>query len=113
MKVSVYANVDTTAICRKYGLGNSNKARTALASNVQRRSDKYVPKDKGHLKNNFVISDDGSTITYIMPYAQRQYTMPYHHEDKRRQQYWDRAMMAAEGDAVVRELETYLKGRPG
>lgn len=113
MKVSVYANIDTTAICRAYGLGFSNNARKTLAANVRRRSDKYVPYDQGPLKNTAQVADDGSTITYIQPYAQKQYTTPYRHKDQRRCQYWDRAMMAAEGDAVVRELETYLKGRPG
>lgn len=113
MSVKVFTNIDTTAICRKYGLGDSNKARKSLAANVRRRSDKYVPMDQGHLKNNYVVAPDGSTITYVMPYAQRQYTIPYRHKDKRRTRYWDRAMMAAEGDAVARELETYIKGRPG
>ncbi len=110
-KVSV--NIDTTAICRKYGLGSSNAARKALAANVRRRCDKYVPFDVGTLKNTAQVAGDGSTVTYIQPYARKQYTTPYRHSDPRRCQYWDRAMMAAEGDAVVRELEAYIKGRPG
>lgn len=113
MKVKVFTNIDTTAICRKYGLGSSNAARKALADNVRRRSDKYVPKDQGNLKNTFQIAPDGSTITYMMPYALKQYTIPYRHKDSLRCRYWDRVMMAAEGDAVVRELETFLKGRTG
>lgn len=113
MNVKVFTNIDTTAICRKYGLGSSNAARKSLAANVRRRSDKYVPKDQGNLKNTFQVAPDGSTITYMMPYARKQYTIPYRHKDSRRCRYWDRVMMAAEGDAVVRELETFLKRRTG
>ena len=113
MSFRVFSNIDTTAISRKYGLGSSNAARKALADNVRRRSDKYVPMDQGNLKNTCQISPDGSAIAYVMPYARKQYTTPYRHSDPRRCQYWDRAMMAAEGDAVVRELEAYIKGRPG
>ena len=32
MSVKVFSNIDTTAICRKYGLGDSNKARKSLAA---------------------------------------------------------------------------------
>ena len=113
MSVKVFTNIDTAAICRKYGLGTSDKARKALAANVRRRSDKYVPKDQGNLINTAQVAPDGSSITYMMPYARKQYTIPYRHSDPLRCQYWDRAMMAAEGDAVVRELETFLKGRTG
>ena len=113
MSFRVFSNIDTTAICRKYSLGSSNAARKALAANVRRRSDKYVPMDQGNLKNTFQISPDGSASAYVMPYARKQYVTPYRHSDPRRCQYWDRAMMAAEGDAVVRELEAYIKGRPG
>lgn len=113
VSIKVFSNIDTTTICRKYGLGSSNAARKSLAANVRRRCDKYVPKDQGNLKNTFQIAPDGSTITYMMPYARKQYTTPYRHSDPRRCQYWDRAMMAAEGDAVARELEAYIKGRPG
>ena len=88
-------------------------AENASSANVRRRSDKYVPKDQGNLKNTFQFAPDGSSITYMMPYARKQYTIPYRHSDPLRCQYWDRAMMAAEGDAVVRELETFLKGRTG
>lgn len=113
VNVKVFTNIDTAAICQKYGLGNSTAARKSLAANVRRRSDKYVPMDQGDLKNTFQVAPDGSAITYMMPYARKQYTTPYRHRDRRRCQYWDRSMMATEGDTVVRELEAYIKGRPG
>ena len=113
MSVKVYANIDTAEICRKYGLGTSDKARKALAANVRRRCDKYVPFDQGPLKNTAQVAANGTTITYIQPYALKQYTIPYRHKDSRRCRYWDRVMMAADGDAVVKDLEAYIKGRPG
>ena len=67
MSVKVYANIDTAAICRKYGLGTSDKARKALAANVRRRCDKYVPFDQGPLKNTAQVAANGTTSPISSP----------------------------------------------
>ena len=113
MNVKISVKLDAAAICRRYGLGSSDKAQKVLAANVRRRCDKYVPFDQGPLKNTAQLAANGATITYIQSYALKQYTIPYRHKDNRRCRYWDRVMMAAEGDAVVKDLEAYIKGRPG
>lgn len=111
MKVDV--DIDVQKIMHSYGLGSSDKARKALATNVRRRCDKYVPFDTGTLKNNAQVSSDGRTITYLEPYAQKQYTIPYKHSDPLRGAHWDSRMVANEKAQLVADMEAYVKGRPG
>lgn len=111
MKVDV--DIDVQKILHSYGLGSSDKTRKMLASRVRTRCDKYVPFREGHLKDNSQISGDGRTITYLEPYAKKQYTIPYRHSDPRRGPHWDSRMMANEKDKLVSDVEAYVKGRPG
>lgn len=71
MKVKV--NVDTADILRRRGLGDSNKARIMLASEVARKCGPYVPKQSGALKNSSQIADNGRKLIYPGPYAHYQY----------------------------------------
>lgn len=111
MKVQV--DIDVDKIMHSYGLGSSDKARKALATNVRRRCDKYVPFRVGHLKNNSQVSGDGRAITYLEPYAKKQYTIPYKHSDPLRGAHWDSRMIANEKAQLVADMEAYVKGRPG
>lgn len=107
MKVKV--DINTDKILASYGLGASTKARTALASNVARRCDKYVPKDTGVLIDTAQVAGDGHSITYIQPYAAKQYTRNYRHSDPNRGPNWDKRMLANEKGQLLSEFETYLK----
>lgn len=111
MKVQI--DIDVQKIMHSYGLGSSDKARKALATNVRRRCDQYVPFREGHLKNNSQVSSGGRTITYLEPYAQKQYTIPYRHSDPLRGDHWDSRMIANEKGQLVADMEAYVKGRPG
>lgn len=71
MKIKV--DIDSKKILASRGLGNSNKVRKYVASEVARLSDPYVPMQQGMLKNQRTIASDGSYIVYTQPYAHYQY----------------------------------------
>ncbi len=108
MKMKV--DIDASAILSKMGLGPSNEARVKLATMVKDRSDKYVPFDQGHLKNNAQVSSDGRTLTYLEPYAAPQYTKNYRHSDPNRGPNWDKRMLANEKGQLLSDFENHLKG---
>lgn len=90
------------------GLGPSSGARKYLAQRVRVRCDKYVPYDTGRLKNTAQISGDGATITYVQPYAEKQFYVNYYHTDPNRGHQWHKRMLAAEGSALVGDMQAYL-----
>lgn len=71
MKVTV--NIDAKKILAERGLGSSKKAQKALAADIVRLADPYVPFQQGQLKNQKQIAPDGSQIVYPGPYAHYQY----------------------------------------
>lgn len=109
MRVKV--DIEVQKILTKYGLGQSDAFRRELATNVRRRCDKYVPFKEGYLKDTAQVSGDGRTITYIQPYAKKQYTIPYKHSDHLRGEYWDKRMIANEKAQLAEDMDTYVKGR--
>lgn len=106
MKVTVTLPVEQ--ILKSRGLGSSGGARRYLAQRVRVRCDKYVPYDTGLLKNTAQISGDGSAVTYVQPYAEKQFYVAYHHDDPNRGHQWHQRMLAAEGSALVGDLQAYL-----
>lgn len=96
-----------------FGLGSGGRGQQYLARRARQRSDKYVPKDTGLLKNTAVVSPKGDTITYVQPYARKQFYVNYHHADPKRGRFWHKRMLQAEGKALERELQAYLERRPG
>ena len=73
MKVTVKVDIDTAKIMRQRGLGGDFGAQRFLASEVVRLCDPYVPMQQGMLKNQRIIAQDGSSVTYTQPYAHYQY----------------------------------------
>lgn len=76
MKTKLNINIDGAAILRRRGLGSSTEAQKLLAETVVRLSDPYVPMAPGsgaHMKDNYEVAPDGSTVTYNGPYAHYQY----------------------------------------
>lgn len=74
MKIEV--NIDPTAILKGRGLGESREAVVFLAQSVANLCDPYIPFLPGanvHIKEQYTIAPDGSTITYHGPYAHFQY----------------------------------------
>ena len=123
MKVTV--DINTAKIMRERGLGGDNRAQLYLASEVKRLSDPYVPMQSGVLKNTAVIAADGSSITYVQPYAHYQYygevmagRAPKQYTGKKltysgapmRGAQWDKRMMADKSKELVSNLEKFIGG---
>ena len=123
MKITV--DINTAKILRDRGLGGDNSAQVYLASEVKRLCDPYVPMQSGTLKNTAVVAPDGSSVTYIQPYAHYQYygeamagRAPKHYTGNAltysggglRGPQWDKRMMADKSKELVKNLETFIGG---
>lgn len=113
MKYKVTVDFRPKDLLTAYGLGRSRKGQNYLARRARQRMDKYVPKDTGLLKNTAKVSSKGETITYVQPYAQKQFYVNYRHADPKRGAQWHRRMLRAEGKALREEIQAYLERRPG
>ena len=72
MATKVTINIDPTEkILLKRKLNNNGQAQLFFTNEVARLSEPYVPFQDGDLKNKKVVSSN--KITYIMPYARKQY----------------------------------------
>lgn len=111
MKAQVIFDVSPEKILVRRGLGTSSRAQLRLAQSVRDRCDRYVPFDTGRLKGSAAISPDGKTLTYSVPYARAQYYGLYRHSDPKRGRFWDRRMLAFEGEGVKRDVITVTGGR--
>lgn len=124
MKVTVKVDINTAKIMRQRGMGGDHGAQRFLASEVRRLCDPYVPMQQGMLKNQNIIAQDGSSITYTQPYAHYQYygqamagrapkkytgnELNYHGAPMRGKE-WDKRMMADKREEVERNLEAYIR----
>lgn len=97
---------DPVAITNKYGFGEKGKAELFLANNAFRRMEKYVPRDTGALATTAIV--EPGAVTYIQPYAHKQYTTNKGGKGLRGK-YWDKKMMANERQVLAREFENYVK----
>lgn len=122
-------NITPAKILKKYGLGSDHRARKYLATAVAKFCDPYVPMSAGsggHLKNSKKIAPDGSTLTYLGPYAHYQYkglamagSPPKHYTGAAlryngapmRGKEWDKRMLADRGKDLEKDFATYLGGR--
>ena len=123
MSLNVKVDIPTQKILSSRGLGNDNKARKFLASEVKRFCDPYVPFQQGPLKNMTQIASDGSQLIYTQPYAHYQYkgevmagrapkhytgdSLTYH--GAMRGKEWDKRMLADKSKDLERSTEAYIK----
>lgn len=123
MKITV--DINTAKILRERGLGGDNRAQVYLASEVKRLCEPYVPMQSGALKNTAVIASDGSSLTYVQPYAHYQYAgqvlagrapkkpngkeLTYSGGGMRGAQ-WDKRMMADKSEELVSNLKKFIGG---
>ena len=124
MKVRV--SVNAAEILRQRGLGDSDRARVLLASEVARFSDPYVPMQSGALKQSSQVENGGRKLIYPGPYAHYQYEgevmagaapkqytgrpLTYQGAPMRGKQ-WDRRMMADRGDDLTRRFAKLIGGK--
>lgn len=101
----------------KHKLNKNGEGQRLLTHEVRRHCDKYVPFQTGTLKNT--AQEDVTTITYNQPYADKQYQdNPGHGTEGTsngglRGRYWDKRMMANEGDEIVQAVADYCGGKVG
>lgn len=125
--IKVDANINTGAILRKMGLGDSKEAQRYLANEVEKLSRPYVPMSSGsgaHMMNQVQVTDDA--VIYPGPYAHYQYVgevmngrapkqytgrdINYNGGPMRGKQ-WDKRMLADRGNEIEKGLENYIKER--
>ena len=100
---------DGKKIIDKYGMQENGDTQLFLANTCFRRMQKYVPFDTGALSTHATVRP--RSVTYEEQYAHKQYTT---NKGKGiRGKYWDKRMVSAEKELVVKEVEAYAKKMKG
>ena len=100
---------DKNKIVDKYGMQENGDTQLFLANTCFRRMQKYVPFDTGTLSTHATVRP--GSVTYEEQYAHKQYTT---NKGKGiRGKYWDKRMVSAEKELVVKEVEAYAKKMKG
>lgn len=107
----------TSVIKARLGLEPNGRVQKFFTNTCYKHMDKYVPMDQGDLRT--IVSITSNTITYEMPYAKYQYYGV--REDGTHQvqnyttpgtgPYWDKRMVSAEIQDVVKEVQDYMGGK--
>ena len=100
---------DKNKIVDKYGMQEKGDTQLFLANTCFRRMQKYVPFETGALSTTVTVKP--GSVTYELPYAHKQYTT---NKGKGiRGKYWDKKMVSAEKELIVKEVEAYAKKMKG
>jgi hypothetical protein len=103
MKIKVELNPLQT-IFVSLGIQERGRAQLYLANEATRRMSKYVPFRTGKLRDTVDIQPN--FVTYLMPYARRQY-----YTNKGRGitgRWWRQKMMTAEGSQLIADVQNYV-----
>ncbi len=108
------------------GIQESGPIQKFLANSCYLHMDKYVPFDSGDLASIVSISNDGKYIIYNVPYASYQWrgeredgTRKINESNRNRSKHslatshWDKKMITAEGDEIIKEVHDEIKRRGG
>ena len=106
----------TSVIKTHLGLEPNGRVQKFFTNTCYKHMDKYVPMDDGNLRIN--VSIDSNSITYESPYARYQYYGVREdgtHKVKNYTTpgtgtYWDKRMVSAEMQDVVKEVQDYIGG---
>lgn len=123
MKVKIEMK-STKQITRRLGVEVGGDVQMFHTNNVLRRIQRYMPYRSGGTIKLTVAQTDirKPEIVTQAPYAQMLYHgksrsgKPLHYthsKNPRAGAYWDRALSAAEGAAMARDLQRYIKRRSG
>ena len=104
----------TSVIKARLGLEPNGRVQRFLTNTCYKHMDKYVPRDEGNLRT--IVDIKADTITYEMPYARYQYYGVRNDGSRPVQNYttpgtgpyWDKRMVSAEMQDVVREVQDYI-----
>ena len=105
----------TSVIKARLGLEPNGKIQKFFTNTCYKHMDKYVPKDEGNLRIN--VSIQANSITYESPYAHYQYKgisksgNPLNYKTPGTGDYWDKRMVSAEMQDVVKEVQNYVGGK--
>ena len=104
----------TSVIKARLGIEPNGRVQKFFTNTCYKHMDKYVPKDEGNLRT--IVDIEDSSITYESPYARYQYYGI--REDGTHQvqnyttpgtgPYWDKRMVSAEMQDVVKEVQNYV-----
>ena len=107
----------TSVIKARLGLEPNGKVQKFFTNSCRKHMDKYVPKDEGNLRTNVSVQPD--SITYESPYANYQYKgisksgKPLNYKTPGTGSYWDKRMVSAEMQDVVKEVQDYFNKNGG
>ena len=112
---------------KRLGLDRDGGVQIQLTNTVNRRLTRYMPAQTGVLSTKLKFVKSPTEIEILGPYARYQYygkvmvgsppkkatdrDLQYDHtKNAMAGPYWDRRMMANEGDEIVAELQEYVDG---
>ena len=107
----------TSVIKARLGIEPNGRVQSFFTSECAKAMDKYVPKDEGNLRTIVDIQPD--SITYESPYARYQYYgvredgthVVKNYTTPGTGPYWDKRMVSAEMQDVVKEVQNYFGGK--
>lgn len=107
----------TSEIKAHLGLEPNGRVQKFFTNTCYKYMDKYVPQDNGDLRTIVDIQPD--SITYESPYAEYQYYgmrkdgthVVKNYTTPGTGTYWDKRMVSAEMQDVVKEVQDYIGGK--
>ena len=107
----------TSVIKTRLGIQSGGPIHKFFTNTCYLHMDKYVPMDTGDLRS--IVSITKNSITYQMPYAKAQYYGMVHGTEVKNYTtpgtgpYWDKKMVSAEIDDVIKEVQDYIETHGG
>ena len=107
----------TSQIKARLGIQPNGRVQKFFTNTCYKHMDKYVPMDEGNLRTIVDVKSD--SITYESPYAKYQYhgmradgSRPVrNYTTPGTGTYWDKRMVSAEMQDVVKEVQDYIGGK--
>ena len=104
----------TSVIKAHLGIDPNGRVQKFFTNTCYKHMDKYVPKDNGDLRTNVDIQSN--SITYESPYAEYQYYgirndgthIVQNYTTPGTGPYWDKRMVSAEMQDVIKEVQNYV-----
>lgn len=109
----------TSVIKARLGIEPNGRVQKFFTITCYKHMNKYVPMDDGNLRTN--VSIDDNSITYESPYARYQYYgvredgthQVHNYTTPGTGPYWDKRMVSAEMQDIVKEVQNYIGGNNG
>ena len=104
----------TSEIKARLGIEPNGRVQKFFTNTCYKHMDKYVPQRDGNLRTNVDIQSD--SITYESNYAHAQYVgftkgPVKNYTTPGTGPYWDKRMVSAEMQDVVKEVQNYVGGK--